>query len=225
MQLRDLLEEISTVVQDSSYHDTGLIRRINKAVLEIASGVRVPGLQRVTPPLPNLYVEQNIDLSEASRFVSLPDNYLRDVLRVYDSDNDRPVKVMASFQKFLKKSPASEPGPDISACVVHGQKLFYFPAYTKTVKIGFYEKPAALVDDTDEPACLPAHLHRDLIVNYVCSEIFSQIEDGMEGNKVNTSYHDNEFFKAILSLDSFIGVDGLPYNVGMEEDDGGSFNL
>lgn len=225
MQLQDLITEISTVVQDSSYTDAGITERINKAVLEIASGIRLPQSPQLTSPLPDLYVEEDLTLAESTRFVSLPANYHRSLQKVYDTGNERSVKLMGSFKKFLQKYPAIEVDDYTIACVVHGQKLYYHPAYTKTVKIGFYEKPSTLSANTDEPSSIPSHLQRDLIVNCVCREIFNQIEDGMEGNKLNTVYYDNEFFKAVMSLDSFIGVDGLPFNVGEDEDSGGAINI
>jgi hypothetical protein len=44
-----------------------------------------------------------------------------------------------------------------------------------------------------------------LLVHYACREIFSEIEDGMEGEKVNTDYHHTVFVAALSELDSYLG--------------------
>jgi hypothetical protein len=43
-----------------------------------------------------------------------------------------------------------------------------------------------LVDDTDTPDFIPEFLHREAIVNKAAEVAYNIIEDGIEGDKVNT---------------------------------------
>jgi hypothetical protein len=61
-----------------------------------------------------------------------------------------------------------------------------------------------MANDRDKPDMLPSHLHRRLLVNYACKELFSRIEDGMDGKKANTAYHDNEYKTAFSELELWI---------------------
>ena len=58
------------------------------------------------------------------------------------------------------------------------------------------------------PDGIPDHLCRPLLVNHACSAIFAEIEEGVEGNKTNTIYHDQKFQQAIAALIAFIGPEG-----------------
>jgi hypothetical protein len=50
-----------------------------------------------------------------------------------------------------------------------------------------------------------------LFFNYACAQAFDFIEDGVEGEKVNTTYHSNIAAVALNELNGFIGPD--PDNV------------
>jgi hypothetical protein len=58
------------------------------------------------------------------------------------------------------------------------------------------------------PDGIPEHLIKPLLLNHACSSIFSEIEEGVEGNKTNTLYHDGKFKEAMGALIGFIGPEG-----------------
>lgn len=60
----------------------------------------------------------------------------------------------------------------------------------------------ALSDDI--PNCLPDHLHKSLLVSYAAKEIFNEIEDGIEGRKINTERYEGKYQQALTAL--YLGI-------------------
>lgn len=220
MQFNKLIEEIEEKVDDSTYDSSDTVKSlINDAVRDIAAGVLVPGENRFTDPLPDLYtVESSFSLTNSSRSASLPNDFQRDLVKAYEDDGLGDIPILISWRRFLDKWPALETGSYVEGVVVRGSSLYYHPAVTTTLEIGYYANPSTLSSDTDDPSCVPAHLQRGLIINHVCRELYSRIEDGMEGRKVNTEYYDQMFQEAVLMLDLWIGEDGDPEYIEDIED-------
>ena len=63
-------------------------------------------------------------------------------------------------------------------------------------------------DDDDEPDGIPAHLADRLIVNRAAQRIFQQIENGIDGEKINTLYYKSLFEEALRDLDAVVPYDG-----------------
>jgi hypothetical protein len=53
-----------------------------------------------------------------------------------------------------------------------------------------------------QPDGIPEFLHEDLLINYGAWKIFDQIEDGIDGQKVNTNYYKSLFMKAMIDLNA-----------------------
>ena len=56
----------------------------------------------------------------------------------------------------------------------------------------------SLADDI--PYCLPVPLHKSLLVNYAAKEIFNEIEDGIEGRKINAERYEIRYQQALAAL-------------------------
>jgi len=63
------------------------------------------------------------------------------------------------------------------------------------------------------PDGIPAHLQKPLLVHHVCAAILGEIEQDLNGAKVNTQYHQGEFDKYLAKLIAFIG----PVTAGPKE--------
>lgn len=210
MQLSELVAEIEDIVQDSFYTATKIKAKINEAVLVIATGVMIPGKFEKSPPLHDLYTTTDIETTLGSGITDLPSDFNRNVIQVINS-NDDEVPINPSAKKFLHNNIEQDAGV-VERCAVMGSRLLYrdIPSSAETLTIHYYKTPITLSEDSDEPTEIPALLHRKLIIGYVCKEIYNQIEDGIEGVKVNTQYYENEFQSGILGLDLEIGTDNDP---------------
>ena len=84
----------------------------------------------------------------------------------------------------------------------------------------------APTDESDQSAIIksrpdgiPEHLIKPLLLNHAAASIFSEIEEGIEGAKVNTLYHEQKSQQALSALISFIGPEGrAPVGIGDELD-------
>ena len=78
---------------------------------------------------------------------------------------------------------------------VYGSRLYFqrIPSTIETLRISFYEQPTAMTLTTSTPDCLPDHLATQLLLSYSCWKIEAQIEDGIDGHKINTMYWKREF--------------------------------
>ncbi len=224
--LEGLLTDISSIIQDASYTDPVLISRINAAVEHIAGGIRMPDKTsyhgQYSPPLPDLMAFGTVTASADAAYVSLPDDYQRNVFYVADARGDRIGPVQGGsyydFTLFLNRvmqKDLSETGSIYAVCV-RGNKLYYQGKNAEDLTVHYYRKPTAMVaaeegEDSPEPDGLPSHLAGKLIKHYVCREIFGEaIEDGESSVGKGYSYHTARFFEAMTELIDFIGIDAEP---------------
>lgn len=209
MNLTELKTAIKSIIQDSAY-DVELTSRINEAVLKVASGDMLPGRVELSPPLPDLYTTGTVDTVVDTGIADLPSDFNRDLFQVVNSDDDN-IPIEPSFKKFLKRYPELETG-SVEKVSVHGNRVLYrdIPASPESLVVHYYKTPTALSDSTDTPDCIPAHLHRKLIVSQVCKEIFDEIEDGVEDPKTNTRHHETQYGKGLLELETWVGVEKEP---------------
>ena len=210
MTLEELIDEVQNVIQDAVWTDAMITTLLNRGQLIVASGIILPGKYQLTPPLPALYTTGTVDTTLLSGVCSLPDDYNRSVVQILNADYET-IKLYPSFRQFLTRNPEQEAG-DVRACAIHGNRLLYrdIPATAETLTVHYYQNPTELEDDDDEPDCIPEILQKPLLVGYACSQIFNQIEDGIEGQKINTAFWNNEFQQGLINLGIYIGHDDEP---------------
>lgn len=198
MHLSDLIDEVIHIVQDSSLSEKRVENLLNEGY-ENAAAV-------ISDPLPDLEKTGTVRTSTSLAYVSLPSDYHRNLEMVYDSTQNERIPILNSFQALSIKYPGLADTGNLGHVAISGSRLYYqgIPSTVRTLTLNYFRKPYLRSADRDEMSALPVHLHRRLLVNYACKELFSRIEDGMEGQKVNTLYHDREFQKALADLDAWI---------------------
>jgi hypothetical protein len=89
-----------------------------------------------------------------------------------------------------------------------GLNLVYYPvpAEATSIDCGFFQLPTHLENSTDIPTYLPVGLHKKLLENYVCWDVWANVEDGIEGRKVNTAYYLGQFKEALIELEDTLEV-------------------
>lgn len=229
--LSSLIAAIQDILQDSAYTTTKIAELINDAVNSIAAGIRMPNGQ-ISPPLPDLFAQTTVTTSTTLPYVSLPVNYQRKVMNIYDSSGCRIAPpsggdyyAFALFLKRVNNFNLTEAGSVYRVCV-KGSKLYYqgIPSAATTLGVHYYKKPTPMVTATDEPDGIPEHLQLRLIKHHVCKEIFGEaIEDGQDNAGIGTKYHTAKFFEAMTDLVDFIGIDATPtYYGGDDFEDAGA---
>jgi hypothetical protein len=222
MSLLTIIDDVKEILQDASYADGVLIRKINQAVSRIAAGVRMPdGI--ISPALPDLFAYGTVNTAIDLPYVSLPATYQRNVTRVYDSSGNviNPpsgggYSAFALFMRQISDLRLTESGP-VYRVAVKGSNLYYqgIPTAAETIGLHFYRKPVDMVDGDDLPDGIPEHLQNQLIKHYVLKEIFGEaIEDGQDSKGSGMKYHTAKFFEAMTDLVDYVGIDATPEYYG-----------
>ena len=195
--IREISEEVLGIVQDNNYNETDILRLCNNALTEISGIILLPDLQ----------AEDTVDTVVDVNYTPLPSNFQRNLFYCYSEVNLRRVKVYSDFRKVLTLAGVIDQPGYVFGVATRGSNLHYqrIPGTAETLQIHYYRNPSALTSVDDSPDCLPVHLARPLLVNYCCKELFSLLEDGMDGKAPNADRHTNRFNENMAFLYAFIG--------------------
>jgi len=210
MNFGEIVDEVQSIVQDSAWTEAMIKTLINRGQTIVASGVILPGKYQLSPPLPSLYTTAKISTVVDSGVCSLPSDFNRDLLQCVN-EYDENIEIWPSFRKFLQKNPEKNAG-SVRICARNGLNLLYrdIPSEAETLTVHYYKSPTAMTLDADEPSDIPEELHKPLLAGYAAAQIFNQIEDGIEGQKINTAFWNNEFLQGLVQLEIMIGFDAEP---------------
>jgi hypothetical protein len=202
MNVAELTSAIKGVVDDASFTDSEILELLNAGLLDIAGGgERVHGHAKIAP-LPDLLTVWDLEVS--SYKTQMPSDYHRSVKGVFNGNT--ALTKHDSFVRMNRESLAFSRTGTPEEYIMQGNYLYCSPVPTSaTFRITGYKLPTVLVEDDDEPDCLPVHLQKRLLVNYAAKEIFSIIEQGLEGAMPGTAKHNNFYQSALTDLERFIG--------------------
>ena len=183
MKLEAIRNEVENLVDDSSYDADTIDRYINESLAFAAGLVNLPSLKRIDV----------VDTVDGQAYVSLTGvnpGFSGVLRRVKKSDGSEPT-VYADLERLLDDYWDMGAEGIVEAVTLEGSVLWYqkIPSTPETLTILFFENPSSLAKDGDEPTDFPGHVHRKLFVHGAAFTIFDQIEDGVEGDKLNTKHH------------------------------------
>jgi len=220
--LSSVIDAIDEILQDSAYSDK-LVNKINEALQHIAGGIRMPNGD-VSPPLPDLFTCGTVSTSTNMPYISLPDNYQRQITLVHENNDIIAPPASGNYYAFRSfLDCVSNKGLDeigsVYAVAVKGNMLYYQGIPTASVILGihYYRKPGILMLDDDKPEGLPDHLATLLLKHYVLMNIFGEkIEDGQDNVGSGVKYHTAKFYAYLDDLIDCVGIDAEPVYYGGE---------
>jgi hypothetical protein len=176
----ELIEEVQHIVQDSSYDDDRILAYLNEGLAAVASRVDMPEFEALN----------DIDTIGIDS-VALPSDYMRDVKSVYSVTNKLQISQpgrSTEYLKFRRRNPTPDSGGGVTDVGVRANTLYYFPTPTQpeTLRVTYFRHPLPFTGYT-VPEGIPLHLQRRILCSYASWVIYSQIEDGIEGQKINTN--------------------------------------
>lgn len=201
MNFLELKDEVEILVDDPSAVIMDRIPGVvNEAVLAVANA---PGI--VLPGLKALYTSETV-LGQA--YLTLPDNNAEKLLFVSAVDSGTPISVNNTLEDLLGDYPTLTEEGDVEAVALEGSTLWYhkIPSLATPLLVLYYKKPEVLTLDTDIPSVIPEHLHRKTIVPYAGMILYNLIEDGIEGEKVNTAVQMNFHDQGIIELREYLAA-------------------
>lgn len=205
MHIDDLLDSIQRKIQDTSYsREDDLLPLVNQGLGEIAA----------TVPLPGLFTMSDLVCPQGQYIVDLPADFGNWLLQAYNTTRKTPVRLYQSVTELLSHYPEMDAFAPLCAAARYGPKLYVqgVPDYDsgETVRLSYYKKPTFFTPTTATEAVteidfIPEELQSQLLVNYACKEVFNEIEDGVEGTKVNWNTYRKRYDTAFGRLFEVIG--------------------
>ena len=198
MKLGLLIEMVVDAIQDTSFSESLIKGLINDAAIIMADAARLPALS----------VGMNsVDTATGAFQVSMPADYHKLTFRCMDGA--RQVNIRNNMEEFLMlyNGDMTNEG-DVENIVIQGSTLFYqpVPATSASLMLFYSKLPPALVKSSDIPSFLPSPKNHKGLANYAIGEIFNIIEDGIEGEKVNTMTYEKRFANDTRQMvDSILG--------------------
>lgn len=196
MNVETLIRKVNAAVQDDGLNDDDIIELLNEGGIVVAESVRLPHLSAGSG---------TVD-TDATNQVTMPAVYHRLPYRCMAGIREINIRNNLEELLILHNGVLDTVG-DVTDVVIQGNKLVYqpIPAAPVTLTLYFSELPTALVRDMDIPDYLPSVKHHKVLAYYAISELFDDIEDGLElqeggGGKVNTQIQRAKFETGLNSI-------------------------
>ena len=176
----DLIDEVQILVVDDSPSVVNAIPgKINEALFEVAESASIPDLKRVG--IFTTVIDQ--------AWATMPDGFNGKLLFV---GNDRTSLAIAEggVQQLMEVTPTLDELGSVHTVALEGSIMYYqgIPSEATTYPILYMAYPTLLVGSRDVvPSYIPPHLQRSVLIHSAAAKIFNTIEDGVEGDKVNTN--------------------------------------
>ncbi len=182
MNLEAIRTEVENLVDDSSYDADIIDSYINETLIFAAGLVNLPTLKMID-------VVDTVQNQAYTSVIPANSTFSGVLRRVKKADGSEP-RIYPDLERFLDDYTMDNEGA-VEAVCLEGSTLWYqkIPSSPETLTILYFKNPSPLSKDGDEPSDFPSHIHRKLFVHGTAFTIFDQIEDGVEGDKVNTKNH------------------------------------
>jgi hypothetical protein len=192
MKVTRIIAKIETGIQDPSFTiEDDILPLVNDFVDEVSELFTVPELQDQDTV--------SIEESATENSIPMPDDYGRDMYRVYSSLSLKEVNIRGSLKVLERLYTGQETTDFIQDVVVVGKALWFrpLPVTAQDLTLYYYRKPVPVeFDDADDEDLdldgIPSHLAK-VAVDYALKELWALVEDGIDGKKINTAYYTDKY--------------------------------
>ena len=192
--LSDLHDEVSIVVQDSSETIEDMIdQKIEEAFFAVHSRCIIPDLKRIG----------SFTTVVGQAWTTMPTGFNGKLLFV-GNDSTSLAIADSGVTQLMEVTPLLDESGPVHTVGLEGSILYYqgIPSSPITYPLLYVIKPTALSVSDEVPSYIPEYLQRSLFIHYAAAQIFNIIEDGIDGEKVNTSAQLLLHEKAVEQLDA-----------------------
>ena len=197
LDTEDLAQTVLRKVQDASYIYGDVLALFNRCLLELSGRFLLPDLE----------VMRDIQTDPNNGSMPLPSDYQKNLRYAHSITHNRKVTVFDSVILMNRHFAKIDQTGVVLAVAIKGRELYYqrAPSSAETIQINYWAYPEQMATRYTKPTCLPVHLVEPLLYNFACKQLYSEIEDGIDGQKINTNYYANEYNQAVADLSAFIG--------------------
>lgn len=191
MNVTRLIARVARTVQDGSYSDGDILEYINEGLFAVSGLLALPELER------SALVSTDPD----AKHVPLPADYHNHLRFVYSGNRRRSIRIYSNIVRLREERPLQ------MAVAVSGSNLHYYPspAQPEELEIVYHARPEEYIDDLVQPDHLPSHVGLRVLHAYCCKRIYDEIEDGIDGQKINTLAWEKRYIEAVGELSMFLG--------------------
>lgn len=197
MNAEELIDDVVDIIIDGFDRDW-ILRRLNLGMTAIAGRVLLPGLADGSATVTTLVDDHQ---------VALPADYHRHIYLATVAGTKVVVTANVGLLRDFGFVLDNTVGP-VLAVSTNAGKLVYqqVPSVATDIPLRYYRKPLLM---TDSPTSFPDGLVGceeiseqidKALVGYVCSEVFSRKEQGLEGSTPDTNRYKNQFESAIAEI-------------------------
>jgi hypothetical protein len=208
MNAETLIATLGGMVQEPSLDAEGLLAKLNAAQLAVAEedGIFLPaladGIASITAEAGEMFAD--LPLTYHKRFYLAKNTTTNGSVIVFDN-----IGMMA---QSLGDIPSISLQGDVYAITVHAGRVLFqrTPTANQTISTMFYRLPVPMTESNKSfpdgllgsRSSLVEDAFDRALLHHAAWRIFSGVEQGLEGRKVDTEYHFGEFRRAIADLAS-----------------------
>lgn len=191
LEVDKLVTDVEGIVQDPTYDATWIIKKLNEVLSLVATMCRIPGLQSAVP----------VNIQAAASNVAMPKAFLHDLYLVTSQIYPKGIIIAPNIKELVANSDPEQTGP-VQMVAVDGKILNCrpIPEIAEVLTCYFYAKPKELYAGDSFPDYIPPILQKEIFQNYALKEAYLQIEDGIDGEMVNTQKYTGLTATGISSL-------------------------
>jgi len=158
MTLAELISDLDLIVMDSSLK-THFTDWINNAILEIAKDFALPALKLMEPI--------TLSVTDDEWLYDMPATYHKKLYKCYDGDWNK-ITIHRSLDDIDSLDiDHDDTGDLVTDVAVRDNRIGVYPMADDTLRLWYFKKPTTLVNDGDEPTCIPDAYHYRVIISKV----------------------------------------------------------
>jgi len=206
LTVSDIVTRVQMKVTDSRIDGPFILSIVNQCNVDIASVIDVK----------ELATTDDVTFLSGQNEISLPSNFHKKLIFAKNTTTNYNLTVKDDRRLVDRQMEKIDRTGNVIIICNDFPNIYYQydPPSDQDGKIYYHKLPTDLELADGFPAYIPSGLVFRLYYNYVLSQVYDIGEDGLEGEKINTLYHDSQYNKALGDLKLFIGPDpDLPDNL------------
>lgn len=200
MTFNEIMEAVKLAAQDTEWgseNPAELKWKVNQAYSQIAEETTI-----VIPQLKTVAVVP----TTTDAYATMPSGFSRMLLIVPEDGVPEDLKILKGLEDLVALYPSLDEVGDVQYVALEGNILWYqgIPSTAQNLVCVYGKTPTQLVNTGDIPSIIPDHLHYGLLVNKTVELIYKEIEDGIEGDKVNTMRFRGYYAEALNDFNKYL---------------------
>lgn len=196
-----IIEKVSIKMQDDSpgLDEDSILDALDQCNLDIATELDIKELATVS----------EINLPADLNSTDMPVDFCKNLVLAYNKTTSDPIKVYDSRRLMHRASPDAPTGGNVMAICADGTQLYYrqTPPTDQIAELYYHRNPDDLIKKGDFPLYIPGNYIQKLYFHYAVGQLYDLKEDGRQGEKVNTLYHNDKYSENLAKFKLFMGGD------------------